>query len=325
VSAPPRDSVAVVLASRDGAHHLPAALAGIAAQTHVPLEVLLVDDGSSDDTPALFEAYARAHPEARVLRAGGVGPAAARDLAARGACAELLALQDDDDVSHPERLAREVAFLRAHPEVGLVGSAAEVIDREGRVVEPYPVPTDPRAIRRLLRRAPPFVHGSVLMRRAAYLEAGGYRDAFMVAEDYDLYLRLAERTGLANLPECLYAWRRHPGNSFARQRDEHLFFAALARVFAWERAQGGRDSIEAWRASGDRGAFIASHPLGPRLARYWGEVLVREGRAGDARRVLHAALAAPAVAAAAGAWWLASFAVALTPRAARARAARGRP
>jgi glycosyltransferase involved in cell wall biosynthesis len=318
MSAADLPAVAVVLASRDGALHLPDALASLAAQTLAPAEVLLVDDGSVDGTPALFEAFAREHRQARVLRAGGVGPAGARDLGIREARSPLIAIQDDDDLSRPERLAREAAFLAAHPEVGLVGSAADVIDPDGRAIEPYPVPTTPAGIRRMLRRAPPFVHGSVMMWRDAYLAAGGYRAAFAVSEDFDLYLRLAERTALANLPERLYAWRRHPGNTFARRRGEHLMYAALARALAWERAHGHGDSLAAWSAAGGAEAFLARHPLGPRLARCWGEGLVREGRVRSGRRVLARAFGAASLMPGALAWWLLSFVVALTPRAVRA-------
>lgn len=315
--------VTVILASRDGERFLDAALAGIAAQTLAQVEVLLVDDGSADGTPARLAAFAARHPRARLLRAGGVGPAAARDLAVRAAAGEYLAIHDDDDVSAPERLERQRAFLAARPEVALVGSAADVLDAGGRVTARYPVPLGPRAIARTLRRAPAFVHGSVMMRRAACLAAGGYRAAFRVAEDYDLYLRLAGRGALANLPERLYAWRAHAGNTHARLRHEHLFFAALARTLARERARRGTDSLAAFAAAPSREAFLASHPLGARLALAWGEGLVREGRVAEARAVLARALGDPGLAPAALGWWALSWPAGWTPRARRARAAAG--
>jgi len=315
--------VSVVLASRNGARYLPAALASLAAQTLGEFEVLLVDDGSTDATPRLLAAFAAARPRARVLRAGGVGPAAARDLAARAAAGAYLAIHDDDDVSAPERLARQRAYLDAHPGTALVGSAADVLDADGRVTGAYPVPLGARAIARALRRAPAFVHGSVMMRRDAYRAAGGYRAPFAVAEDYDLYLRLAAHGALENLPERLYAWRAHPGNTHARRRDEHVFFCALARTLAWERARRGTDSLAAFAAAPSREAFVAGHPLGARLALAWGEGLVREGRVAEARAVLGRALADARLAPAAAAWWALSVPVGWSPRARRARAAAG--
>jgi glycosyltransferase involved in cell wall biosynthesis len=313
--------VSVVLASRDGARYLPQALASIAAQTLPPHEVLLVDDGSRDGTSALLEAFAREHAHARVLRANGVGPAAARALAAREASGELLSIHDDDDVSRPERFERQAAFLAAHPDIGLVGSAATRIDESGRELGLESFPSDDASLRARLRRAPPFVHGSVTMRREAYERAGGYRAAFRVAEDYDLYLRVANVTRFANLAEPLYAWRAHAGNTYARRRDEHLFYAAVARAFAWERASRGADSVDALSAAASPEAFLRDYAYAPRLACHWGELLVRQGWTAEARRVLTRGFADAGVAAGAAAWWLASWPVQLTPRARRGKAA----
>jgi hypothetical protein len=121
-------------------------------------------------------------------------------------------------------------------------------------------------------------------------------------------------TGMANLPEPLYAWRRHPGGVFTRAREEQLFFAALARVFADERAETGADGIEALAAAANRDAFIASYPRAGVLLREWGERLARDGRTGAARTRLAASLTRGG---GTGAffWWLATFPIALTPRA----------
>ena len=314
-------TVTIVLASRDGERFLGQALAGLAAQSRPADEYVLVDDGSRDGTGALLAAFAASQPRARVLRRDGVGPAAACDAAVREAGGTFIAIHDDDDVSRPDRLERELAFLVAHPDVALVGSAAERTDAEGRVTGTESQPPDDAAIRARLRRAPAFVHGSVMMRREAYLAAGGYRASFAVSEDYDLYLRLSERGRLANLPEPLYRWRAHPDNTFARRRGEHLLYAAIARAFAWERAQGRPDSGRALARAASAEAFAAAGPLAPRIARYRGEALVRDGRVAGARRVLARAFAPGGEAPAALAWWAASWAVALTPRAARVRAA----
>jgi glycosyltransferase involved in cell wall biosynthesis len=248
-----------------------------------------------------------------------VGLAGALAAAAREATGDLLARQDDDDISHPQRLEKQVAYLAAHPEVAVVGSATERIGPDGSALGAYPVPLEAAAIARALRRGPPFVHGSVLMRAAAYHEAGGYRAAFRAAQDYDLWLRFRP-PAFANLPEPLYRWRSHPGGVFARARDEQLRFAALARAFAAERAQRGADSYDEFAAAGDWERFLERYPGRARLLRLMGETWVREGRVAEARRLLARALRSGAGAGALG-WWLLSFGVALTPRAARARRA----
>ncbi|HYM80024.1 MAG TPA: glycosyltransferase [Candidatus Limnocylindria bacterium] len=311
----PQPLVSVVLASRDGERFLSAALASIAAQTWPNIELLAVDDGSSDATGRLLESFAAEHPRTQVFHTSGLGPAAARSHALERARGSLVAVHDDDDVSHPERLERQVRHLLDHPETVLLGTAVEIIDERGRRVMPYRLPLDGAAIRRVLRRAPAFVHGSVMMRREAYLAAGGYRAPFRTTEDYDLYLRLPGDAGLANLSETLYSWRRHPGNSTAMARRDHLYFLAVARAFGAERHETGRDSIHLLARHPDPEAFLAVYPFAGRVLFYLGEAYVRDGRVGEARRFLRRAMHDAGVRAAALGWWALSFGVALTPRA----------
>ncbi|MBI1798049.1 MAG: glycosyltransferase [Candidatus Eisenbacteria bacterium] len=318
-----RPLVSVLLASRDGARHLDEALASLTAQTYAEVELVLVDDGSRDETLAILARFAASHPRATVIHAGGGGLAAALAQAAAQASGDLLARHDDDDRSHPERLARQVEFLASHASVGVVGTGAEIIDDAGARIATYPVPTDETAMRRMLRRAPPFVHGSVMMRRDVYRRAGGYRGAFRASQDLDLWMRLPADAGLANLPDPLYAWRHHPRGVFSRARDEQLFYAAVARAFRDERAATGSDAIALLERSADPAAFIAAYPRAAQLERYLGEAYVREGRPADARRHLAHALADPDERGAALGWWLTSWPVAFTPRARRAAARAG--
>jgi glycosyltransferase involved in cell wall biosynthesis len=314
--------VSILLACRDAAPHLPAALAGIDAQTYRPLELLAVNDGSADATGGILRAFAASRPWVRLLEAPGVGPAAARAIAYRASRGALIAIHDADDVSRPDRFERQVSYLAAHPRVGVLGSAVEVIDERGAVIGPYRVPLSPRALRKLLRRAPPFVHGSVVMRREAYESAGGFRADFRAAEDYDLWLRVPERFELVNLGEPLYQWRAHPENSFSLHRDQHLEYMALARAFADERRMRGADSAAALHAAESPAAFRQVYSGAPRLALYRAEALIREGRTAAGRSALRDSWRSrePAVAAAALFWWLLSWPVAFTPRARRARA-----
>ena len=307
--------VSVLLACRDGERHLEESLSSLTGQTHGDVEIVAVNDGSRDATGRILEAFAASHPRTVVLETSGVGLAAALNLAATRATGTLFARQDADDRSRPERIARQVAFLEAHPEIAAVGTCAQVIDDAGRSVGPYPVPVGSAAIRRMLRRAPPFVHGSVMLRADTFRAAGGYRPAFAASQDFDLWLRLPATLGLANLGETLYQWRRHPGGVFSRDRGSQLRFAALARAFAAERAERGADCYDALERAADFDTFLATYRDRDRLALMLGEALTREGRVREARRVLGLALASPRTAMAAAAWWGLTLAVGLTPRA----------
>jgi glycosyltransferase involved in cell wall biosynthesis len=310
----------VLLASRDGARYLDETLAGLAAQTWPHVEIVAVDDGSRDETPGILARFAASHPRARVIRTPGLGVAGALALAARDARGEYFARHDDDDRSWPERLERQAQFLEAHPEIAVVGSAADIIDERGARVGAYALPLAPEAIRRVARRDPPFVGGAVMMRRAAYERAGGYRAAFRMSEDLDLWLRM-DPSAFANLPEPLYAWRRHGGSQTARGRATMLDFAAIARAFAEERRATGGDSYALLERARDRDELLRSYPRAARLALQLAIAYLRDGRVAEARGFLARARAQPGARAQAAALWLASFAVALTPRAARARQA----
>src|SRR5512140_1389670 len=120
-----RPLVSVLLACRDAARHLPAALAGIELQTWRPVELLSVDDGSVDGTGAILRRFAAARPWVRVLETPGVGPSAARAAAFAASGGELIAIHDADDVSRRDRFERQVAFIAEHPEVGVLGTAAD--------------------------------------------------------------------------------------------------------------------------------------------------------------------------------------------------------
>jgi glycosyltransferase involved in cell wall biosynthesis len=160
-----------------------------------------------------------------VLRQPRSGQTAALNRGLRAARAPLIARIDADDVALPGRLACQVAFLNAHPEVGLLGTAAREIAPDGAVVRTLVPPCDDDALRRALRRSNPFIHSSMLFRRALVDAVGAYDESFAVAQDYDLWLRMSRVTRLANLDEPLVLRRLAPGRlssvrDTTRLRDE---------------------------------------------------------------------------------------------------------
>lgn len=212
-----RPVVSVLLAVRDGGAHLGEALASIQAQTLRAWELVVVDDGSTDGTPAALAAAARADARIRVFRQERLGLVAALNRAATEARGEFLARMDADDRAHPQRLARQMAFLTAHPEVGVLGTAIRRIGAAGGI---WTRPQDDATLRAALLFEAPFAHPTVMMRRSAWLAAGeGYREDFRAAEDIDLWERLAPHTCFANLPDALLDYRVHPGQVTAVATD----------------------------------------------------------------------------------------------------------
>ena len=202
---------------KNGAPWVRDAVESILRQTAPDLELIVIDDGSTDATGALLDAV---HDERmRVEHRPPAGLTASLNRAVSLARAPLLARLDADDVARPDRLERQTRFLDRCPEVGLCGTGAREVDAAGRDVAIVTPPVDDDAIRRAMIRRNPFVHSSVLMRRAALEAAGGYDERWPVAQDYDLWMRMSRVTRLANLPEPLVTRRLLPGRvSIERDR-----------------------------------------------------------------------------------------------------------
>ncbi len=241
-------AVSVLMGVRDGAAWISRAIASVLAQTLADLELVVVDDGSTDATPPLLSAVR--DPRLVVERQARAGLAVALNRALGRARAPLIARLDADDVALPTRLERQRAFLQAHPEVGVLGTAARVVDESDRDVEITRPPEDDRAIRRALIRRNPFVHSSVMLRRALVSSVGGYDVSFAVAQDYDLWLRLSAITRMANLAEPLVIRHLVAGRVTAARDGERLRAEARAR---WRAVRAG--AYPPW------GALFALRPL----------------------------------------------------------------
>jgi glycosyltransferase involved in cell wall biosynthesis len=255
-----RPRVSVVMPVRNAARYLPAALVSILDQTLADWELVAVDDGSTDATPDILAGWG--DPRLRVARnQTSLGVAGALNVGLGLAQGEYVARQDGDDLSRPERLAKQAAYLDAHPEAGLVAGLAHWIDQEGRSLGRRQEPQSPTLLAWRLLMVNPVSHGTVMFRRALVQDLGGYDPAFEGAEDYELWSRLARRAGLAQLPEELVdyrvyedsysnqKYRRHQDlGDLVRQRKLSLFLGreiplALAR---WvHRGDGGRGECRA--------------------------------------------------------------------------------
>lgn len=227
---------------RNGAAFLEQALESALAQTLAELELIVVDDHSSDATPEILSAAARRDVRVRVVACEGGGVADALNQGCLAARAPYVARLDADDVALPDRLERQAALLDAHANVGLVGGAYFAIDGSGRRWTTHRPPTGDAALRARLAQYNVFAHSSVTFRRVAFEQAGGYRLA--EAEDYDLWLRISERWSLACLPIPVLEYRQHAGQvSLMRTREQTLATLA-ARSAARRRRAGLPDPLE---------------------------------------------------------------------------------
>ena len=192
-----RPLVSVVMAAYNAEEHVGAALESVLAQDYEPLEVVVVDDGSTDRTGEIVRSF----PDVRHLWQENAGPAAARNRAFAEASGELVAVLDSDDLMADGRIDRQAAYLAEHPDVGAVLGRQEWIGAPDWLPRDA-VYGDPNGIP---------VGGAAMFRRHVFEQLGGYDATFVQGEDTDLLIRMRE-LGIehAVLPEVVLVRRYRP-------------------------------------------------------------------------------------------------------------------
>ena len=267
--------VSILLPVRNEEKLLPAALASLAAQTHTDWELIAVDDGSIDATPAILAAAAAADRRIRLVSTRGRGLVAALNAGLALCRTDLVARMDGDDISHPLRLQSQEQFLKEHPDVGLVACNFRHFPRQDLKIGMLAyelwqnsLGTHESVMRDIFVESP-FVHPSVMFRKSTVEQVGGYRETGW-AEDYDLWLRMAASgTRFARLPQTLFFWRDRPGRAtrthdrysqeaFRACKLHHLregFLAGVRKVVLVGAGLEGRR----WRGILDRAGIAVSH------------------------------------------------------------------
>jgi GT2 family glycosyltransferase len=206
-------TVSVIMAVYNGAALLPETLASLRAQTLTDWELVAVDDCSKDDSVAVLEALG--DPRVRVIRSeANGGPVVARNRAFAEARGRYVAGLDQDDISLPERFARQVAHLDAQPDVALVSCATDYLIDGKRLPGNWPRPLTPVLIDWLMLVQNPIAWSSVMFRADAASRLDPFeRPAMRYVEDFDLYQRLRPFGRIAQIDEVLMLYRCHAGGA----------------------------------------------------------------------------------------------------------------
>lgn len=219
-------NISILMPVRNEELYLQAALDSLYQQTSTDWELIAVDDGSNDQTATILAKAASKDNRVRVIQRQGCGLVAALNTGLTACKAPLLARMDGDDICHSRRLELQSAYLKAHPDVGLVASNFRHFPRTGlkQGMIDYEIwqnsLVDNSLINLNLFVESPFVHPAVMMRRTILQDLGGYHDHNW-PEDYDLWLRMATAGVLfARLPQTLLFWRDHPARA-TRSMEEY--------------------------------------------------------------------------------------------------------
>lgn len=247
--------VSLILSVYNNQRWVESAARSVLAQTFRDLELICVDDGSTDGSPAILKRLARDDDRVRIITQPNGGVARAGNAGLFAARGDLIARLDSDDLALPDRIARQVAFMDAHPRVALLGTDYALIDDGNRFLTIHHQPQDDATLQDwLLSGLIPIAHTSCMFRREAAIAVGGYDGDFESAEDLDLYLRLGEAGEIACLPEVLTHYRQHANSISETRQDLQMRMIREACERAWKRR--GLSGIEfkarPWRASGSR-------------------------------------------------------------------------
>ncbi len=229
--------VSVLMSVYNGRRFLRQAVGSILAQTMGDFEFIVIDDGSTDDTPGILADCD--DPRIAVHRNDeNIGLTRSLNRGLEKARGDFIARIDADDVARLDRFEKQVAYLEAHPEVGIVGSACRLIDEAGGETGLSEVPLDDLGIRWRALTANAFQHPSVMVRQELLNRLGlRYDETYATAQDYVLWRRLLKHCKGANLSEPLTLRRIHPDSvslgSRARQNEDHIRASLEAISEVW--------------------------------------------------------------------------------------------
>ncbi|MYD09809.1 MAG: glycosyltransferase family 2 protein [Chloroflexi bacterium] len=211
--------VSVVMPVYNGEQYLAEAIDSILTQTLSDLELIVVDDCSTDGSAAMVRDYASRDERVRlILHERNRGSASARNSGIAVARGEFIAAMDCDDISLSQRLEKQARFLQSHPDIGVVGAHLQIAsaDKTALRVQECPQQHAPVALFWIVGSMT-MAGAAIMARREVLLAAGGYEESRRVADDRELLSRLFAKTRLANVPEALYMYRRHE-----KQKSESL-------------------------------------------------------------------------------------------------------
>ncbi len=222
--------LSVLLPVYNAERFLQEAIESVLGQTFKDFEFIIINDGSTDNSQAIIDKYQAQDNRIRAYQQQNKGIVATRNKLLELAQTDYIAILDADDVYYPERLQVQYDYMLDNDDLILCGSFYDVIDDGGRFIEQVRHPTSDEDCRKqLIQGSCVFNQVSVMCKKEVVLKIGGYRCAFRVAEDYDLWLRLIEVGKVGNIAQFLVQRRWHSTNTSITHRKEQDINALVAR------------------------------------------------------------------------------------------------
>ncbi len=231
---PPK--VSIVTTTYNGEKYLEKFIVSMLSQTFEDFEFIIVDDGSTDNTLHMLQQIK--DPRVRIVKQKNQGQANALITAVKYAEGELIARIDQDDYSLPNRLMRQVQFMDANPKVSLCGSRWQELYSATPIPQRVQFSQSDAEIKKLISYFNPFSHSAVMFRKESYFMVGGYDKSFLIAMDYDLFIRLMEIGEVHNIDEVLAVVRMHDESYSQKKSRLKIFESIKIRCRAYSRFGG---------------------------------------------------------------------------------------
>ncbi len=218
--------VSVIMAVHNGQEYLKEAIGSILAQTLTHMELIIINDASTDGTREILEQIADERVQVIHLEKNR-GAASALNLGIEHAKGKWIAIHDADDISHPHRLKKQLSYLSEHPDAVAVGSFIECIHGREKSAPQHNLRGLEKLINRVqsgeeikaeLYKTCPLTHGTMVFARKAFKELGKYDPDLRISYDYDLWTRLVTRGKIEKIPEILYKYRVHGDSLTSKNR-----------------------------------------------------------------------------------------------------------
>lgn len=203
--------VSIILPAHNAEKHIVDCLNSITQQTYLNWELIIINDGSLDQTAKIIESFLSKDTRITcVTNDNNMGLVYCLNLGIKLSKGKYVARMDSDDIMMPDRLELQVNFMETNPQVGVLGGSAILIDEAGNDIGKRVFPYSDKSIKQNLDRINPLLHPTIIFRKTIF-EICYYRDKYPRAEDYDLWFRLKSYTEFANLQEFIIKYRIHPG------------------------------------------------------------------------------------------------------------------
>ncbi len=302
--------ISIIMSVYNGAHKLERTIDSILAQTFQDFEFLIVNDGSTDGTQEILDRYAKVDQRIHAIHQLNQGLTRSLNHACQRATGRYLARQDCGDRSLPTRLQSQLDYMESHPEVVAIGCGVRRVAKQGEVLGESSRDLPPQAITAaLLNEGVGLTHPASLFRRDAFMNVGGYREAFRFAQDTDLWLRLVDEGLIGEIPEILFEFEIETNGISASQIERQRRLAEFAHRCRQARLRQESETpyLEQARAISQSSVVVESPGIQKRRAEYFiGSQLLNQ-RNPSCRGYFISAMRAPSLLMPSVAKWLVSF------------------